>query len=417
LINVSPSALKAYLACQRSWFLQYVAKAPKVVPHYVTAGTQLDMAVQRYLQGSAPVGADGPDLDKLTADELAVTKAELPHPGTVMVQYRPPSVPVPGLEGQARITTGGLDYMTPPNAQLIVIGDLKRIWHKDAAMTPEALANDVQAQMYAWLVWQAHAPVEIIFRWTYCVRAVVSAKGEVTRKPKAFSVDVKADRARVDAWFGDVVLPAARGMLDIQGPVDAVEHDPDSCESGNRCFVATSCPMFKGPIKGAIHVDLSRFKTNAAKAAEAIVAQNDPLPAKLEGFDIAINPPALPGNAPRLTGNRLCDIGLNNVKSRETDAPDTVLDVVDMSKVDTIDVGRVEGSAEALAMLGVAEYTPPKPKRTRKVKPEAQATAEADDAPATERAPVLALDAASTEQIMAELQDRGWRVYLEAGRG
>lgn len=394
MINVSPSALKAYLACPRSWYLQYVAKAPKVVPHYVTAGSQLDLAVQRYLQGPTP-GADGPDPDKLTADELAVTKPELPHPGTVLVQYRPPSVPVPGLEGQARITTGGLDYMTPPNASLIVIGDLKRIWHKDAAMTPEALANDVQAQMYAWLVWQAHAPVEIIFRWTYCVRAVVAKTGEVTRKPKAFSVDVKADRARVDAWFGDVVLPAAKGMLDIQGPVDAVEHDPDSCESGNRCFVATSCPMFKGPIKGAIHVDLSRFKTNAAKAAEAMIAavpmRNDET--SLMGQPIAINPPSL-----------------------------------SVSQDTALDVSTVEGSPEALAMLGVdydlqaaSAFPPaepaPKPKRARKVKPEAQATAEADDAPATERAPVLALDAASTEQIMAELRDRGWRVYLEADRG
>src|SRR5687767_15361778 len=126
--------------------MRNVMRVPEVVPHYIQGGRTLDLAVQRYLQGPTP-GADGPDLDKLTADELAATKPELPHPGTVLVQYRPPSVPVPGLEGQARITTGGLDYMTPPNASLIVIGDLKRIWHKDAAMTPEALANDVQAQM------------------------------------------------------------------------------------------------------------------------------------------------------------------------------------------------------------------------------------------------------------------------------
>jgi hypothetical protein len=265
LIRLSPSSLRAYLACPRSWYLSFVLRAEREVPAYVTAGTGLDEEVQQYLQ----TGRNG-------SDELTVAKKHLPHPGTVLVQPEL-DVPCPGLEGRVRLS-GKLDYMTPPNLDLMVIGDLKRVWHNDAAHTPESLANDIQAQFYAWLVYQLHAPRQVNLAWTYLVRASVPRDPTKTkpRPAQAFMVAAQAEKQHLDDWIERVVLPAARGMLEIidrasqhaarHGMGDAVvrgvEHDPESCESGARCFVRAHCPMFQGPIKGekeSLIMDLSKF--------------------------------------------------------------------------------------------------------------------------------------------------------------
>ena len=420
MINISPSALKTFLACPRSWFLQFVAKVPREVPSYVTAGTALDVAVQNYLKyGTESVGADGEDA---VSRELAVLKAELPAPKTVLVQERF-RVPCPGYEGRAQITTGGLDYMTPPNAELMVIGDLKRIWHQDAAMTAEQLADDVQAQMYAWLLWQTHAPLEIIWRWTYCVRAVVSKEGKVTRKAKAFSVDVKADRKRVDDWFDRVVLQAARDMLDIIGPAEAIAHDPDSCENGGRCFVRAHCALHQGPVKGDIHVDLSRFKTNAAKAAEAIVAEAETTVEWANGVHIAINPPPLSVVPSRETDEAV--ITVDAVEGPGAELLEAVPDTVPAPAPDPLEA--LVRESERLGLYN----EPPVPSATevasnKRRERAARAAATRRGAPKTEpqEAPPavtyegVALQAATTESILDELRDRGYTaIYLERARG
>ena len=391
MLKLSPTALKAYLACPRSWYLSHILRAPKHVPAYVSNGRALDAAVQQYLiDGTEPHGADGPDA---TAQELAVTKPELPAPGTVIVQPKL-SLPCPGLEGRVQIE-GTLDALTPPNAGLMVVIDLKRVWHKDAALSPEALANDVQAQMYAWLVWQLHAPIEVIWRWVYCARA------SGTRKAKAFTVDVKADRAKVEAWFDSVVLPTAREMLTITGAVESVCHSPESCEDGARCFVRSSCPIHTGPIKQGeqLIMDLNRFKATQLAAGAARVAINPPAMTSAQADAVTV---ALNGRYPQ--------DGEVEAPSRETDTAANVLDAV-----------TIEGpGAELLESVPDTIPAPPEPvKAPRKHKAKADQDAQRPIAEAlrlaSENEPI-ALEDASTEQIRDELLDRGWVATLVRSR-
>jgi hypothetical protein len=432
-IGLSPSALKAFLACRRSWWLQFSARVDRIVPPYVTAGSALDQVVQDYLTSGAmpvhlPLGS--PELA-----ELAVLRPELPAPGSVLVQKKF-TLPCPGLEQLVDITTGGLDYLTPPNLDLIVIGDLKRIWHKDAAMSPEQLAANEQAQMYAWLVWQVYNPAEIIWRWTYCVRETRNATtGAVTRKAKAFSVDEKADRSKVEAWFASVVLPAARAMLEIRDSAraaEAVEHNPDSCEEGARCFVRHHCPMYQGPVRGESNnmVDLSRFKTNKSSPVMPLGQAVEEQRAR-----IAINPPALTEFAAALSVTTIEGPGAALLATED----------------DGIDAVEDKAHAAALAEARPTEPAPapeapeppaPKARRRRAKITDVQPAAALTTAQITDELLVYSpgaslaaapekqglsqhereavgappsVEAASTEALVWELRDRGWVVSLTAG--
>jgi hypothetical protein len=390
-LKVSPSSLKAFLACRRRWYLEYVQRADRIVPSYVTNGSTLDAVVQDYLNGKTPVLAAGsPELAELNS-----LLGELPAPSSVMVQHRF-ELPCPGLEDSVLITTGGLDYMTPPNLDLMVVGDLKRIWHKDAAMTEAQLADDVQAQIYAWFVWQVYNPAEVVWRWTYCVRETRNGTtGAVTRKAKAFSVDVKADRARVESWFERVVVPAARAMLELKGPTEQVEHNPDSCEEGARCFVRHHCPLYSGPVRGDNNmVDLSRFRTSARPA---------------------INPPAPENNGLTLSGN------FGPAAEMAAAARDAELEAP------VLEVQTVESDAASLAALGL-EVVADEPE-TRETEPAPAPDVSLVPAPSRKRrraekqeprldaheAEVInppTLEGATTEAIMHELRDRGWHCTL-----
>jgi hypothetical protein len=281
--------------------------------------------------------------------------------------------------------------MTPPNLDLMVVGDLKRIWHKDAAMTEAQLADDVQAQIYAWFVWQVYNPAEVIWNWTYCARETRNGTtGAVTRKAKAFSVTVKADRARVESWFERVVVPAARAMLELKGPTEQVEHNPDSCEEGARCFVRHHCPIYTGPVKGDNNmVDLSRFRTSARPA---------------------INPPAPDAGVAAMTQLSLVasNIGPNLLPEEPV-----------------LEVQTVEGDAASLAALGLEVVAD----ETRETEPAPAPEASIVPAPSRKRrraekqeprldaheAEVInppTLEGATTEAIMHELRDRGWHCTL-----
>jgi hypothetical protein len=323
------------MRCPRSWYLQFAKRVDRIVPSYVTAGSGLDLCVQKYLSTGEEAQPNTPD-----AAELAVLKAELPAPGSVIVQQKF-SLPCPGLEDSVDIMTGGLDYMTPPNLDLMVIGDLKRIWHQSAAMSAAELADDVQSNWYNWLVWRVYNPAEIIDRWTYCVRETRNAAGKVTRKPKAFSVDSKADRQKTDDWFERVVLHSARQMLELMRASAAVdvEHDPSSCEEGARCFVRHHCSLYQGPIKGEseIMVDLSRFRTNKTPSLASAVAE--------QRARIAINPPALTLAA--------------RAESEETGAvsvAELAAYVATLPQPEPLSVTTIEGPGAAL--LGIVEEDP-----------------------------------------------------------
>lgn len=407
MLKISPTALRAFLACPRSWYLSHVQRVPKEVPAYVTGGRELDDAVQKYLTSGAETGSEQ------TRAELEVSKAELPAPLTVVVQPKL-SFPCPGLEDCVRIE-GTLDALTPPNLDLMVVIDMKRIWHAQAAMSAADLANDVQALMYSWLVWRNYAPAEVINRWVYCVRETRNKEtGKVTRKAKSFSVDVKADRAAVEAWFARVVLPAARAMLEIRDAAraaEAVEHDPTSCEEGARCFVRHHCPMYSGPVRGENNmVDLSRFRTGARPAI------NPPAPAELRvpGDGLAeavltgaVEPQALSVTTIEGPGAAL----LEAVPDNGWHTPDAIYDAMTPLSAERATEPAPAPellSAEALTTLISPEA---KPARRRRGRAEKQAI-EAHEA---EVVAPPSVESATTEALVWELRDRGYVVTLEAG--
>lgn len=450
-LKLSPSSLKAFLACPRRWYLEYVQRAERVIPAYVTGGSALDQVVQKYLQ-LLPGELIEEWLDEATCAELAALKPELPTPRTVMVQHKF-ELPCPGLEDRVAITTGGLDYMTPPNLDLMVIGDLKRIWHKDAAMSEAQLADDPQAQIYAWFVWQVYNPAEVVWRWTYCVRETRNrTTGAVTRKAKAFSVTVKADRARVDAWFERVVLPAARAMLELTSAAsaEAVEHDPDSCQEGQRCFVRYHCPLFSGPIKGENQlVDLSRFRTGARPAI------NPPAPEAPNAQQLALTsqvhdpltqavltgalPPGLlqagrgpvskaPDGSPEAIKDALAElehaVGVYETatKSYAEDQARAEARIAELTGL--IEAKTVEGpGAELLEMVPDAPATEPAPPPEASIVPaaprkrrKAEKQAPQLDAHEAEVVNPPTVETATTEALLYELRDRGYIITLELGR-
>jgi hypothetical protein len=275
-MKISASALKAYLACPRRYWLEYVRRAPREVPSYVTGGLSLDQAVNDYL-APPPPGGNGGQLSLPFPEhaELTALKPLLPAPGTVMVQPElrtPAPVATWGLgEGGPLEVFGKLDALTPPSFERMVIIDVKRVYTKSAALDETTLLDDVQAQLYAWLVWRTYLPARVFGRWTYYVRDT----------KKAHVVDVEFDRARVEQWTHDVVAPAVRGMLELQERLDAleIEHDPSTCADGKRCFVSNHCPLFRGPMKGEQTVELRKRN----KSSKPVVEVNPPTYADEQG--------------------------------------------------------------------------------------------------------------------------------------
>jgi hypothetical protein len=271
-VKISASALKAYLGCKRRYFLESVRRAPREVPSYVTGGLSLDQAVNDYL-APPPPGGNGGQLSLPFPEhaELAALKPLLPAPGTVVVQPELRTPAPPSWAGDGHEVFGKLDALTPPSFERMVIIDVKRVYTKSAALTETTLLDDVQAQLYAWLVWRTYLPARVFGRWTYYVRDT----------KRAHVVDVEFDRARVEQWTIDMVAPAVRGMLELQERLDAleIEHDPSTCADGKRCFVSRHCPLFRGPMKGEQTVELRKRN----KSSKPVVEVNPPTYADEQG--------------------------------------------------------------------------------------------------------------------------------------
>lgn len=298
MLKLSPSALKAFLACPRSWFLSHVKRVPRDVPKYVLGGQDLDEAAEHYLAPPerAPKGRQLAlrMVSETTERELEAIKPHLPHPGTVHTQHTI-RMPCPGVDGVELY--GKLDYMTP-QSDFMVIGDIKRVWAEEAVMTVEQLQNDVQLQMYAYMLWAKYEPQGVTGVWTYCVRGT---------KPKARPVYAPLDRARVNDFMHDVAFPAGRAMRDlVNEEADRVAHNPDSCNGGgDRCFVARHCRLYSGQIATGVDI-MSKYKVRKVEVnppvvettGEAVEQVSHPMPIPLE----CVQPPIDDLTAPPVTG-------------------------------------------------------------------------------------------------------------------
>lgn len=311
------------------------------MPSYITGGLNLDEAATRYLQGNNPHGQLSLDLDtEETKAELAVLKPLLPAPGQAMTQLTL-SEPLPGVEGV--LVHGKLDaHLLDYEDDVSIVYDVKRVWAREAVMTEEQLAEDAQQRIYAWLVRAKFGYPDLRYgsRWAYAVRG---------KRPVGLPVDVTPDFAVIDAWFDDVVKPAARAMLALreERAANDIAHNPDSCNMGARCFVARSCSLFTGPLGKGEDMAL-KFKKTAVNPPEVIETIGEEAGALLEAAAPKDEAPAA--------------------------APDTA----------------------ALAVLPASSVAPSTP----------------DPLEIAARVPTV-LDA-TTERLVRELQDRGYRIQLSA---
>lgn len=349
-LRISPSALRAFLECPRRWWLQSVARAARDEPAYLKGGLALDAAVQHYLAPEPPGGNGGAPVPHAQADdELRRLRAILPTPGTVHVQ------PKLELEDGPFTWQGTLDYLDTSSDAAVVIGDIKRVYAPHAAHTPESLEADIQAQFYAWLVWRLVdvGARPLVGRWLYYVRS----------NKKSHPVTCIFDRDRVDAWFESVVCPAAERMLALRVETDALQlqHDPDSCESGARCFVRASCPIFEGRMVG------------------------DENMSNLDSFIVAVNPPV---------------VTTEPVLATTVEASPEALAMLDVD-AEPDPVVALSLESERLNLPRVPAPDVPVAEVARKRKPRVQAPADAAD-----------LTDVSTEALCVELRCRGWNVAL-----
>lgn len=209
VFTVSPSQIQTYLKCGRQWAYSKLAALPRVGPEpaYFKYGRDLHLALERYLLGHgvdwASLEPDHAAFMRTVTDPANVGKL-LPAPGTwglkVECTYAR-TCPVPGV-----IIQGRMDYVLHDiERPRILIGDHKSTSGKRYG----PLAEDVQANVLAWLAYQldpADQLRQVECRWSEFHK---KSPGRVTLHRQA---DELLPRGRVEQFMGDVVWPAVRDM-------------------------------------------------------------------------------------------------------------------------------------------------------------------------------------------------------------
>lgn len=309
LYSVSPSQIKDFDFCERSWYLASVARAPddgNAGGLYLAQGDLFDEAVQRHaakmdLHSEDLVGAvradprrerpgvpedKWPELGARAARMLRAVERSLPAPKTASVQKRY-RVLVPGYEDRGGVViTGKTDLH-----QRGYIVDTKSTSDRGpgrgaaADRAPNALTDattpggnvrplrdDVQARVYAWCEFQTDPGLaEVRCRWVYASKP--SGEGN----PVGWHVEAVFERAETEAWFASYVRPRLDRMVELHEaslfelvPFEA-RANTDSCL---RCFRRLSCPNpFAGaqaPLpQGAVSLMPTAAEIRARQAARA----------------------------------------------------------------------------------------------------------------------------------------------------
>lgn len=169
-------------------------------------------------------------------------------------------------------------------------------------------------------------------------------------RPKGEAVYAPLTRDVVNRFMHDVAFPAARAMLDlVNEEADRVAHNPDSCNGGgDRCFVARHCRLYKGPIATGEDI-MSKYKVRKVEVNPPVV--------ETTGVDVA-----------ELAPDHQAAFG-------QYGDPDSVVTTT-----------AIDASGPPVAPTTLELCTP----------------AEAPDFP------TVPLATATTEQIIAELKDRGY---------
>lgn len=412
---VSPSQLKAFDECERSWYLASVARAPdddQAGGLYLLQGDLFDEAVGRYC---ARMGVEVEDLvDAVRAKpglrgaalttpaekwvELAeraqkMLRAVQPHlpapkaPGLrLQHSYR---VRVPGYEDRGGVVlTGKADLRFPG-----YVADAKSTTDRgpgvgrDADTAPFALTDadtpgagdlrplrrDPQALAYAWCEFQLDPELsEVRLRWVY-------ASKPSSGNPRGWAVNATVTRDEVEARFAEYVRPRLDRMVELhEASLVALDQglaraNLDSCA---RCFRRRACDPFVGaqqhtkeqyPVPTAAEIRARQAARAAGGAPPVPPAPPAPADFTLEAAlraSITIDPKPL---SPAITGVGLAPQGLDgsnvvrgfgDAVNRSASAVPATPSVITTTGVDVTESPAV-ALREALAAEAAAEPAAP----------------------------------------------------------
>lgn len=236
--RLSASKLKRFLQCPRSYFLKYVQHVPEEFGgRYLEVGNAYDLHVQWYLsRGAKGVRSIDPKLLRM----FDAAKRHLPEPGSVEVQL------------EYRVDAGGFFVEGKPDLRRPCrVGDTKTTADRGRgvgrepgkppiALNERTLLLEPQPLLYSWCEFQRDLEARTcVLEWVYVSKET---------KPTAWTVRAEARREYVEAWFDEVVRPAAAAMAKLHDEVDAdrVRAELDACDSP-KCWVRAACDPYSGP--------------------------------------------------------------------------------------------------------------------------------------------------------------------------
>lgn len=235
-MKLSPSSLKAYLSCERAWWLRYVARVSEYSGgDYLQKGRDYDEAVQAYVHGR-------PGTTELAAKQLIATRRHLPRENA-LTQVR-----LSYDLGEGDTLQGTTDIVVADVERVLVI-DTKTTADFQYALTAETMLLDPQVVIYSFLACHTYDVASATMRWVYADKRA---------NPRGWAVEVEIAREVGAEYVTRVVRPAVERMKELEQADEQTEAAVEyrSCA---RCWVAQHCDWHKGrterPMPGR-HLDV-----------------------------------------------------------------------------------------------------------------------------------------------------------------
>lgn len=239
-MKVSPSSLKAFLQCERAWFLRYVQHVDQAVTGtYLQKGQDYDRAVQHYIADA------GRGNTVLAVCQVEATKRYLPPPTPgVLTQVKWSRA----LNGDGDTIQGTADIVEVRETELLVV-DTKTTAGREWALDEDTLRLDPQCLIYAYLACLEYHHHFATMRWVYA---------DKRPSPRGWQVEIEVSLSEATAYVDTVVRPAVARMRELEAALDQTEAAVEyrACA---RCWVSAHCRWWDGretrPVVGR-HLDV-----------------------------------------------------------------------------------------------------------------------------------------------------------------
>ncbi len=279
LSHFSASQIKLFNRCPRRWYYKYIEKLPTPPPSdALKYGTLIHEQVEAQIQGDeAPIREKAPAPLQLYPHAIPYLQHlwRLYHAGWLLVEKdihidTPSGVPIIG------------------RADVVMVGrvvDHKTTSDKKYMLKPDALAQDLQAQIYMYWYHQQNIVDLFSLDQNYRQKETSVFVHNYFEKKKHYSTRIEApiDRASNALYVEEKVFPATEKMKSVCTlEHNNVQTDKSDCWSyGQRCPFYQRCQ--NGQSKEEALMNGSQFLANLrAKKAAAIEAANAGGPDTLE---------------------------------------------------------------------------------------------------------------------------------------